>query len=140
MTRLKKSVPFIVAAVVALAAGTAFAGLHHSRHSSAEHMTKKISLRGAVASIDAQHNSVTISWRTARKGLLHRSRVRRETVLVSPSTDITFEGGTLKLSQIKMGSSVEVTAEKTGRRLMASQIKVLAQPTAHGGLSGGKGQ
>jgi len=92
---------------------------------------KELVLHGTVTSINAKKNALTVSWKVEKKVLGKvRTRTRQETVSVKPGTEIMFQGRSLTLSELKKGSVVHVTAQRIGRKVSATRIEVLSEPSA----------
>jgi hypothetical protein len=87
-------------------------------------------LQGTVAAVDAKKNTLAIVSKMVMKpvkGKMYEHKMR-ETVSVKAQTQIQFRGKTIKLSEIKKGSTVRVTAQKVRAQLVASRIEVLRGP------------
>jgi hypothetical protein len=91
---------------------------------------QQTALHGTVSRVDAKREWLTIRWQTQekdRKGKLV-TRAHWQTIGVKPTTRITLKGKSVKLSQVKVGSTVDVTAQKTGHKMTAASITIVKEP------------
>lgn len=93
----------------------------------------QVILQGRVSAIHLKKGALTIEWHTTRKtvvGKIHRKH--QATVWVKPETEVSFQGKSLTLAEIKKGSGAKITAKQVGRKLVAGRIEILKQPPAKG--------
>ncbi len=124
---MRRLAPITVMVLLVLASGAAFARTHKSqaKGAAATAAPKSVTLQGTVRSIDANSSLLRIV-EPKKKGLFHKTRV--STVAVGPQTQITFQGSALTLADLKKGSRVQIAAEKSGRKLVATTIEVTKEP------------
>jgi hypothetical protein len=92
----------------------------------------EMSLHGTVSRVDTKRNELTIWWQTTEKDRQGKLVTHKhwQTLYLKPTTKIMFEDKPLKLSQVKIGSTIDVKAQKTGHTLTAVSITVVREPAA----------
>jgi len=131
MKRLASSAVALAALFLVAAVSTGFARGHKAGGTSqAVSKPQQVTLRATINAVDAKHNRMKISWLTEKqvRGKVHTRR-HHKAVSVTSETQVTFQGKSLGISDVKPGSTADITVEKRGRRLVATRIEIQSEPT-----------